>query len=60
MKAFIIKILKAVPARTGKPLSPKYDGQNKSPAFQPAPSYWALIPARVEASVPPEQKKSIE
>jgi hypothetical protein len=60
MKALMKRILKAVPARTGKQLFRQNEGQNKSTAFQPAPSYWALIPVRVEASVPPERIKRIE
>ncbi len=52
MKAVIQKILKAVLSRSGKALFRKDNKQHKSTAFEPAPSYWALIPIKVETRMP--------
>ncbi len=48
----IQKILKALLPRSGKALFRKDNKQHKSTAFEPAPSYWALIPVRVQTRMP--------
>jgi len=56
MNTLLQQFFKTV-SKTGQFFFHQKQGKIKSTAFHPAPSYWALIPVRVQASVPHKQRK---
>ena len=51
------QLLKAAKVRSRKPALFNNNARNKSTAFNPAPSYWAMIPVRIEAIFHSKRKR---
>ena len=57
MKITMQQLLKAAKVRSRKPALFNNNARNKSTAFNPAPSYWAMIPVRIEAIFHSKRKR---